>query len=65
MAAPDEATFAALREEYRAGIPTRWGAPERATAAALWALLEGLEASQQQGAPASLPVGTFWDEFSD
>ena len=65
MAAPDEATFIALRDGYRAGIPTRWGAAERADAQRLYVLLRALGGADLVGEAAQLPAGTFWDGVQD
>jgi NitT/TauT family transport system substrate-binding protein len=65
MEAPDEATFIALRDGYRAGIPTRWGAAERAGAQRLFESLREVGGSQLAGTASQLPRGTFWDGESD
>lgn len=61
MKAPDEATFIALRNGYRAGIPRSWGPAERAGAERLFAILRGLGGDRLTGSATRLPEGTFWD----
>ena len=65
MGAPDQATFEALRDGYRAGIPRHWGAAERSDAARLFEVLRELGGSQLVGNASEIPDGTFWDETSD
>lgn len=60
MKAGDEATFLALRDGFRAGIPTRWGAEERADAARLFDILAALGGEKLVGRAETLPDGTFW-----
>lgn len=60
MQAEDDATWALLRDRYRAGIPARWGDAERAEAARLYALLATLGGRQLVGDSPTLPDGTFW-----
>jgi NitT/TauT family transport system substrate-binding protein len=61
MKAPDEATFIALRDGYRAGIPRSWGPAERAGAERLFEILRGLGGDRLTGRATRLPDGTFWD----
>lgn len=60
MRAENEATFAALREGYRAGIPTRWGPAEKAAAADLLAIVAQLGGADLVGRNGQLAEGTFW-----
>jgi NitT/TauT family transport system substrate-binding protein len=59
--APDEATFVALRDGYRAGIPRAWGEPERAAAEKLFETLRELGGDRLAGTATKLPAGTFWE----
>ncbi|HYN78436.1 MAG TPA: ABC transporter substrate-binding protein [Lamprocystis sp. (in: g-proteobacteria)] len=65
MAAPDEATFIALRDGFRAGIPSQWGPAERAGAEQLFQVLRAVGGSQLVGDATTLPAGTFWDGATD
>jgi NitT/TauT family transport system substrate-binding protein len=60
MKAPDEATFAALRDGFRSGIPDRWGQSERADAARLFAIMAKLGGEALVGKSRELQPGTFW-----
>lgn len=60
MQAEDDATWRALRDRYRAGIPRSWGDAERADAAKLLALMTSLGGRELVGDAATLPEGTFW-----
>jgi NitT/TauT family transport system substrate-binding protein len=65
MKAGDEATFVALREGFRAGIPRRWGEAERADAARLFAIMAELGGAALVGKELAegagrMPEGTFW-----
>lgn len=64
MAAPDEATFEALRQGYREGIPGHWGAAERKDAARLFDILREIGGSRLVGDTDRLPEGTFWAEVA-
>lgn len=60
MKAEDEATWAALRDGYREGIPTVWGDAERAAAERLFGLMAKLGGSELVGGQTALAAGTFW-----
>jgi NitT/TauT family transport system substrate-binding protein len=60
MKAVDDATFAALREGYRRGVPQHWGEGERADAARLFAIMVRLGGKDLVGRSNVLQPGTFW-----
>ena len=60
MKAADDATFAALRDGYRRGIPQHWGEAERADAARLFAIMVKLGGKELVGRSNVLQPGTFW-----
>ena len=60
MKAEDEATWAALRDQFRAGIPNRWTEEEREAAAKLYGLMAKLGGRELVGTAMALPDGTFW-----
>ncbi len=60
MQPQSERVFVHLRDGYRSGIPERWGEPERADAAALFAILAELGGEELVGPSAQLEPGTFW-----
>ncbi|MBX6320498.1 MAG: ABC transporter substrate-binding protein [Rhodospirillaceae bacterium] len=62
--APDEATFRALRDGFRAGIPRAWGEAERADAARLFEIMARLGGEELVGKSRELQPGTFWAEVS-
>ncbi len=64
MKAPDEATFVALRDGFRSGIPERWGDRERQDARQLFDLLASIGERQLVGDTALLNEGTFWPDVS-
>jgi NitT/TauT family transport system substrate-binding protein len=64
MRAADEATFLALRDGFRSGIPERWGDAERADAARLYAIMAELGGKELVGDSATLQPGTFWSEVA-
>ena len=64
MKVKDQATFEALRERYRAGIPRHWGEAERADAATLFALLAERGGKKLVGSATEVPEGTFWPNFA-
>jgi NitT/TauT family transport system substrate-binding protein len=61
MKAPDDATFIALRDGFREGIPGRWGEAERADAVRLFAIMAKLGGAELVGKSTELQPGTFWD----
>jgi len=65
MRAKDEATFIALREGYRAGIPKGWGVEERAAAERLFEILRATGGSALVGHSERRAPGTFWDGTPD
>jgi NitT/TauT family transport system substrate-binding protein len=64
MGAPDQATFEALRDGYRDGIPRRWGDAERSDAARLFDVLREIGGSRLVGSASKVPEGTFWSDIS-
>jgi NitT/TauT family transport system substrate-binding protein len=64
MKAANEATFKALREGFRAGIPDHWGEKERADAEKLFAILHEVGGKRLVGDTSRLTEGTFWPEIS-
>lgn len=60
MKAPDEATFLALRDGFRAGIPNQWGAAEQNDAKQLFDILFKLGGKKLVGNTTQLAEGTFW-----
>lgn len=60
MQAEDEATFVALREGWREGIPTSWGIEEREDAEQVFAIMAELGGEQLVGGSDRLEPGTFW-----
>lgn len=65
MSAPDQATFEALRDGYRDGIPRHWGAAERSDAARLFAVLREIGGDRLVGNASQIPEGTFWSPGPD
>jgi NitT/TauT family transport system substrate-binding protein len=63
MKAKDDATFRALRDAYRGGIPERWGAQERDAARRLFAILAEQGGEKLVGRSETLQDGTFWPDF--
>jgi len=64
MGAPDQATFEALRDGYRDGIPRHWGEAERSDAAQLFDVLRKIGGSRLVGSASKIPEGTFWSEIT-
>ena len=64
MKAPDDATFAALRDGFRRGIPAHWGEAERADAVKLFGVMAKLGGAELIGKSAELQPGTFWSAVS-
>ena len=60
MKAPDEATFVALRDNFRSGIPKAWGEKAVEDAKKLLAILHQLGGSKLVGRTPTLNEGTFW-----
>ena len=63
MKAKDGATFRALRDAYRVGIPARWGAQERGAARRLFAILAEQGGEKLVGRSKALQDGTFWPDL--
>ena len=64
MKTPDEATFVALRDGFRKGIPDSWGDAERADAVRLFAVMAKLGGEELVGGSTELQPGTFWPAVS-
>jgi NitT/TauT family transport system substrate-binding protein len=64
MRAPDDATFVALRDGFRSGIPERWGDAERADAERLFGIMAKLGGEELVGKTPALQPGTFWPEVT-
>jgi len=62
MKAPDNATFTALRDGFRAGIPNHWGSREQKDAERLFDILFRLGDQQLAGDNTHLTEGTFWPD---
>ena len=60
MHAEDEATFTALRDGYRRGIPAGFGPADLAAAKATFAILAALGGKALVGESRTLAPGTFW-----
>jgi NitT/TauT family transport system substrate-binding protein len=58
--AEDDATLKALRDGYRSGIPTAWGAAERDDAAKVYDILAQFGGRELVGDSPHLAAGTFW-----
>ncbi len=64
MKAADDATYQALRDGYRAGIPTSFTARDIAAANALFETLAELGGEKLIGKAKTLAAGTFWIGFA-
>ena len=62
MKAPEQATFEALKQGFRAGIPERRGYTAMADAEKLFSILRSLGGSRLVGDAGRLAAGTFWPE---
>ena len=62
MRAEDEATFIALRDSYRRGIPKHWGTNEQESATQLMKILFEIGGREAVGSSDRLMPGTFWPE---
>lgn len=58
--AEDDATLAALRDGFRAGIPRDDSAPAERAAAQVFGILAHTGGAELVGAATTLPAGTFW-----
>jgi NitT/TauT family transport system substrate-binding protein len=58
--AEDDATLAALKAGYQAGIIEHWGPAEQADATKLYQILAGLGGAELVGDATGLTPGTFW-----
>ena len=58
--AKDEATLAALRDGFRAGIPEKWGEAEQRDARRIFDILSELGGAKLVGSSRELQAGTFW-----
>ncbi|MES9831760.1 MAG: ABC transporter substrate-binding protein [Candidatus Thiodiazotropha sp. DIVDIV] len=65
MKAPDDATFFALRDGFRAGIPSHWGRQELNDANQLFNILFKLGGKKLVGNTDQLAPGTFWPNIVD
>jgi len=64
MKADDDATFEALRRDYRAGIPASYKASDVAAAEKLFETLAELGGNELVGESRTLSEGTFWAGFT-
>ena len=65
MKAGGDDAFLALRDAFRRGIPTRWGAAEQTDARRLFDVLAKLGGTRLVGRSTALQDGTFWPSASD
>lgn len=63
MKVKNEAEFIALREEYRNGIPTRFGAQEIRAAQQVFSILADIGGRALTGSTSHLSAGTFWPDY--
>lgn len=59
--AKDDATFTALRETWRAGVPKAFGKAEQERASQAFDIMVAVGGSELAGKATSLVPGTFWD----
>jgi NitT/TauT family transport system substrate-binding protein len=64
MKASNDATFNALRDGFRAGIPRHWGEQEQHDADRLFDILYKLGGKQLVGNTTRVTEGTFWPDVS-
>lgn len=64
MKVPDDATYVALRDGFRTGIPKAWGDAERSDAARLFAIMAKLGGEALVGKATELQPGTFWPDVT-
>ncbi len=64
MKAKDDATFIALRDGFRSGIPQHWGQSEQQDAEKLFDILYQLGGKKLMGDTTRLSAGTFWPDVS-
>lgn len=64
MKPEDEATFVALRDGYREGVPQHFGADELEAARKVFAILAHIGGKPLLGGSTTLNPGTFWDGYS-
>jgi len=62
--AEDQATFLALRDEYRQGIPTSFDARHTEAAERVYAILAAVGGKELVGESQTLAPGTFWSGFN-
>ena len=63
MGAENEATFVALRDEYRKGIATAFDARDMAAAERTYEILAALGGKELVGESKTLAPGTFWSGY--
>lgn len=64
MQPEDEATFVALRDGYREGVPLHFGAAELEAARKVFAILAKIGGEKLLGNSNTLNPGTFWDGYT-
>ena len=64
MKAPDDATFNALRDGYREGIPSCFGSTERQAASDAFAIFARLGGKALSGGVDQLDPAVFWSQFT-
>ena len=63
MKVKNEAEFIALRQEYRNGIPTKFGAQEMRAAEQVFSILADIGGRELTGSTNHLSAGTFWPDY--